>query len=551
MLQVYQTLALSSLGKICRSTWADSAAASGLQHFLVIQLPGCALGLKFALFNCGPKCSKARPKDCTVQRPQSGLVFLALLFAQPCWAVHIYRSPLSQFSSGDASVPDLEKTRKELTVRSWYQVRWSPDSEPGSSLQGWVRSSTVLTSLDVCVQAKIKTPSAPVHASLNFQHSPRQTISQGTDVRLLERDENYFHVLFGRNKSGWVEANLIEPDSRDLGAVFSKEHASLHVKPSGSSRSFFQLPQGEKFPILQRHGPWVQIAFKSKKGWVHLNQMISKLDFARSLTLKNHESIIATAFTGSWVETAQGVFKSLDDVETFNLNPNLLIVGLSRINAHEFPNFTKGRLLPTLGFGHKLEMIHAENIQWARSNLKGEEIWWLPSEAQRALEEIKQTSADKSSAFTTAQVFARKVFDIATSPRISKLTFMSANGVFRTLDGENWDQLKIFGEENYPIAVTSRGTVVVGPYVSFDHGLNFKPYLRWDKVISTLVKGGGGSGLEVESIKMTKIEEITASGTGNSEALRLTFQTDSGRSFQAITTGFGRTWKRLGHPEMP
>jgi hypothetical protein len=104
---------------------------------------------------------------------------------------------------------------------------------------------------------------------------------------------------------------------------------------------------------------------------------------------------------------------------------------------------------------------------------------------------------------TTSALFSRKIFDMASSPAIPSLKFASAQGVFRTVDGQEWVKIPLFQDKNYPISIASGGAIFIGPYVSDDHGETFQQWIRWDSLVATLRthRGRAASGLKILEIR--------------------------------------------------
>lgn len=104
---------------------------------------------------------------------------------------------------------------------------------------------------------------------------------------------------------------------------------------------------------------------------------------------------------------------------------------------------------------------------------------------------------------TSAQLFSQKIFDIVSSPIIPNLTFVSSNGIYRTIDGENWEKLEAFGDHNYPLAISPDGVVYVGARRSLDHGLSFQNYVHWDQLLSII---GSSHSVYLSQLKILKID---------------------------------------------
>jgi hypothetical protein len=116
------------------------------------------------------------------------------------------------------------------------------------------------------------------------------------------------------------------------------------------------------------------------------------------------------------------------------------------------------------------------------------------------------------------------------------LKLASAQGIFRTVDGEHWEQITQFRDQDHPISISDSGRIFVGPYYSDDQGLTFNEYIRWDKLLSGVsqLKGsaqqGGFKILEVNPSKLDSQKVSVLLDIGNSEKL------------SAYTSDLGLTW---------
>ena len=89
---------------------------------------------------------------------------------------------------------------------------------------------------------------------------------------------------------------------------------------------------------------------------------------------------------------------------------------------------------------------------------------------------------------TTAQVFARKIFDLTSHPKNSAIKLASAQGLYyKSATEEKWQRLEQFGDDNKPVAISHSGTLYVGTQRSRDGGKTFEDYIPWDQVLSQVV----------------------------------------------------------------
>ncbi|MEK7355605.1 MAG: hypothetical protein AAB250_04105, partial [Bdellovibrionota bacterium] len=141
---------------------------------------------------------------------------------------------------------------------------------------------------------------------------------------------------------------------------------------------------------------------------------------------------------------------------------------------------------------------------------------------------------------TTADLFQRKIFDMAASKAIPSLKFASADGIYRTADGDEWTKISLFGDQNYPISVASTGTVFIGPYVSEDHGETFQQWIRWDALVSVLSEAQGGNP-EGKKLSIMEIKPQDSAG----RRVRLKLDIGHEKSIQVVTDDQGMSWRSL------
>lgn len=107
-------------------------------------------------------------------------------------------------------------------------------------------------------------------------------------------------------------------------------------------------------------------------------------------------------------------------------------------------------------------------------------------------------------------LFARGLYDMARSPKVDHLFFASAQGIFRSQDGQTWTQLPLFGSHNHALAISANGTVFVGPFVSGDHGKTFQKFIRWEGLLAKIRKTKGWT---PRSLKIEKIKPLNLNGS--------------------------------------
>ena len=126
---------------------------------------------------------------------------------------------------------------------------------------------------------------------------------------------------------------------------------------------------------------------------------------------------------------------------------------------------------------------------------------------------------------------------MAASPLDHGLKLASAQGIFRTTDGEQWTQIEQFRDQDHPIAIAKSGRIFVGPYFSDDQGVTFTEYIRWDKLIASLARLRGDT-RERASIQILEVKPA------KNDPQNVTVTLDLGQSDRiiAMTTDLGGSW---------
>ena len=177
-------------------------------------------------------------------------------------------------------------------------------------------------------------------------------------------------------------------------------------------------------------------------------------------------------------------------------------------------------------------------LRWGRVAIKDRgDVWW-PVE-DNALVGNSPHVVSELPKFKTSELFLhRKIHDIASSPLIPNLKILSAQGVFRTIDGDEWEKIPQFRDANYPVAITETGRIYVGTFASDDQGETFHSFLRIENVVSPLRRRWN------TNPKRMRILEINPQ---SADGQRLLLKVDIGLDFPVTiaTSDQGLTWSAL------
>jgi hypothetical protein len=196
----------------------------------------------------------------------------------------------------------------------------------------------------------------------------------------------------------------------------------------------------------------------------------------------------------------------------------------------------------SLAAGTRLTRVASAELRWGMASMRGiadgsrdgmSEAWWPMAEGFS--EDGKKAGPPAGKRLTTAELFKRKIFDVATSASVPGLQFVSAQGVFRTTDGKSWARVAALKDGNFPLAVARSGAVFAGPYASFDHGETFQQFVKWDALIDALK-----ATYEIDPARLQVLDIRALDPMG--ERLRLALEIGVGQPAVALTNDQGLTW---------
>jgi hypothetical protein len=230
---------------------------------------------------------------------------------------------------------------------------------------------------------------------------------------------------------GWVRESDLQDDPKEFGYFFSASGANLKIKPKKDSKTVLKLKLGTKLLALSTQDDWVFTKWGSYQGWIHSKSIFSKLNFRKS---------------------------------------NIQALGGAHLNW----SLVKAT-------GKIQSWVQKKEVLWneARSAQAGT-IWY-------SLENTRDPQIEKSKV-SSESLFKAGIFDLASHPLNHKFKLISSHGIYKTTNGNSWERIEKFGQEDHPLLITEAGTIFVGPYVSYDKGVTFQNYLRFDKILQAFYK---------------------------------------------------------------
>jgi len=354
-------------------------------------------------------------------------------------ATPVYLKTDSRFPSGHYIRQTLLSRTKKMMLQRWFRV------ETKDLAVGWIPEDDLLTELKLAGEAVLldATPLNPEITSVK-----RQMLPKGAHVLILEVNGSWVRTrpLLASEQDDnvqdtWIPADLLKPMETPLQKVFVEKTTPIFILPGDHARMQFEAKASSYFQVIRLGPEWIQIHTPSGDGYLRRRDAVTMAELG-----------------------ANGARPMSD---------------LVPLRSAPIPYGNLNRNLPS---GTKLKIIAEENLRWGRAKLTDlGEIWWPMNEE---FDDDKDSKIHEN--LSTDAIFKRKIFDMASSPAIPSLKFVSAQGIYRTVDGKEWARINQFQDKNYPIAIAGNGAVFVGPYVSDDQGETFQQWIRWDSLVNTL-----------------------------------------------------------------
>lgn len=312
------------------------------------------------------------------------------------------------------------------------------------------------------------------------------------ESRIEEKKEEVWARISYQEKYYWIHTDQMVHKNDLAGSIILERQETVYSSPNGKQT---KIASKGSYPICSTQGKWIELC---KMGWVSSpfvqwnhqlknsfaftllpTNIFHKADLLYPLQMvpkgvklqvigETKEFYQVFAFARSAFIRKQDVL-TLDKFKTHNVYlPDLVTNVKPSIDGTEVVSI-KGESFVT--------QVELRQLDWNRSVVKGHgSVWWREETARK----------EKDSAlFHVKDIMSRKVFDIAKHPT-KNLTVVSADGVYRSFDGTNWEKIEYFQNKNFAIAFSPQGELFVGDTRSDDLGERFQRYVRWDQMLREL-----------------------------------------------------------------
>lgn len=100
------------------------------------------------------------------------------------------------------------------------------------------------------------------------------SLKSGTYISIIEKENNFYKVLYGSNKTGYCHKDYINTISNSYGAYVNTTSTSLNIRngPSTSHKVVSKLPKNEEIVVLSTYGDFHKILYRgSSIGYASVN----------------------------------------------------------------------------------------------------------------------------------------------------------------------------------------------------------------------------------------------------------------------------------------
>ena len=446
---------------------------------------------------------------------QISLPLILLVLVKPAMAVPVYLNPGSRFPSGHHTRQQLENRTRKVQFQQWVRIETpdlvkndstvgaTSDGKSSAKIYGWLPEDHLVTAIRLASEADVveKTP---------FRYEPQM---EAIETNMLTKGT---HVLIGDIQGSWVHVETLPPivhaetwiPTSSLRAAIKTSDLSMRL----TSLKIFTFPDTPVYVMPGQHA-----------------RLLTRLQSSAYLKATSQNS------NKGWFEVTingeKGFLRASDAVTLVDLGIN----GARAINDFESLRSAPlpyADLIRSLSPTSRLKIIERQALRWGAAKVPDVgEIWWPMSN-----DTDDEKFGGPHEKLSTPDLFQRKIFAMASSPAIPSLKFISAEGIFRTVDGEEWSRIPLFENKNYPIAVTGSGSVFVGPYISEDHGETFQQWIRWDSLIATLRRNSTSSNL---GFRILEVHPQDPSG----RRVVLKLSTTGTKSVRLVTNDQGLSWR--------
>lgn len=431
----------------------------------------------------------------------SFLLILLQFLAVQSWGKPVYLRPNWPVATENLSIEELNENIINEAESTWLKIKTK------NGMFGWVLEENLINAIYFSKFLSIKSQE-DLFLKPDFRSKPVRKIETDQIVELIDQRGLWVEIKIEGGGQFWVKEDQIEPYSKDPGLFYVTTHTQLKQKPLNNSIVLAKISSGQKLQIKSLiKNQWAQVIYKEKVGFVPLAHLKSRLNIAQKVRTS----------TG-WVNNSASLFGQ--KIFELLVNPNWVGTGEFSIDLKMSPQ-SNSRTLATIKPWSDLTVFARKKIHWIQSHVNDHgEVWWQKEEHVIPMPKVKNLS---------------NVRQIVRNPK-SKIFFASANGLFKSLDGVEWEPVEEAANKSQAIGIARDGTLFVGEKLTLDHGKSFQPYIKWDNLVEQLTYIENIHPKYLSILKITPLQ-------GSSQRLLLKLDVGEKKEIQVLTEDQGKNWR--------
>ncbi len=420
-------------------------------------------------------------------------------------SVAVYLKPYSAVPTGHFNADALKKNLTRQEKLQWLLVRSS------FGISGWTPLQNLLTPLHFSTKAQFLAGSPLFESMDSFRPIPNLKTREEETVSILQIQNTRAQIKIG-SRELWTSTEYLYPVEKDPGVFYAKKDLALRTSATIKSQHVARIPMGARLTPLSMDATWVKVQFNQSKGYVQLNNVITRIDIASRLKTEKGLEAASRKHLGK-------------KIYSIFINPLWLGSGPNRIPLFESPT-ASSPLIGTVDPWQNLTKQDSIEQEWAQSEISHlGSVWWqIPQERTIFRKLIRLSLAD--------------IREVKENPLFEHVKVASAGGLFRSTDGLLWTPLKGFEKTSPAFAFSADGVLFVEDKISFDNGENFTPFVFWENLFKSLKQN------QIATRNQVKIIGIeTLNKTSQQIVLRLDI--GESRPVAIYTANRGRDWQYL------
>ena len=290
------------------------------------------------------------------------------------------------------------------SLLSKSEVHWRQLQGDAQRPQRWVHGSALFDEWHFSEYAW--TPEKVIPFYKNGSPALQHVIKKHTRLRIQKVTPTHVQIT----DDLWILRHTLRISPYHWGYLVTQHKTPLRRQPSSKAKITGHLSAGLKLIPLQFQDGFVQIEWDGHLHFISFHNMLSRLNFAKKIKVKDKWKNIEHVM-GSWVKTTDGQLVAIGDIQGLMGGRSMAYVMASKTSIRSKPH-NQAPILQT-----------------------------VPQFTPLSLVRIKRSVQTSERLITTDQLFERKVFDVASQ---TQSLWASANGIFRSFDGHFWEKLAFF-----------------------------------------------------------------------------------------------------------